>query len=80
MLSMIIAAALAGDAPATTIRIVGKVDRQVLVDALAAPERPRVAGEKPRYCVVDDVTRNGGGRRVCRSRQEWVSLGVNPLG
>lgn len=80
MMILTIAAALAATAtPATQVRLVGKVDRQILIDALAAPETPRAAGEGPRFCVVDDLTKKGAGRRVCRSRREWVRHGVYPL-
>ncbi len=55
------------------------VDARTLRAALEAPETPRRAGEGPRYCVVDDLKLSVRQGKVCRSRAEWIALGVRPV-
>jgi hypothetical protein len=52
------------------------MNQQMLHTALRAPERPVTKGTT--YCFLDDVTARGSVRKVCRSRQAWNRLGLDP--
>lgn len=62
------------------------VNPRILAEALSAPESERKPGEKSRYCVflserqlAVSGQRADADRRICRTRREWVALGVEPL-
>ena len=73
---MLMMAAAAASTPVPTVNEWGRdIDRRVLLDALRAPERASVG---TRYCFLDDMTRPGEVRRICRTRYEWNRLGLDP--
>ena len=76
MLMLMMTAAAAAGTPAPTVREWGRdMHYPTLLSALRAPERP---GKGMRYCFLDDMTRRGEVRRVCRTRDQWNRHGLNP--
>ena len=76
MLILMMAATAAAATPVPTVREWGgDIDRRVMRAALRAPER---AGKEKRYCFLDDITRPGEVRRVCRTRYDWNRHGLDP--
>lgn len=79
MLTMIIAAAAVTTQPFPAASVWGAyMDQRLLHAALRAPERPRT-GKGTLYCFIDDVTKPGATRQVCRSRRDWNRNGLDPI-
>lgn len=85
MLMMAMALTLAAGAVEDRAALRGEAARfgvgpSVLHRALTAPVR---AGDRrkatQRFCYADTVTAPGTARRVCRSREGWRRLGLEPL-
>lgn len=55
-------------------------DRQRVIDALRQPLSARMtSGKGPYYCFLDDISKKGEVRRVCRKRADWNRLGLEPV-
>ena len=55
-------------------------DRQRVIDALRTPISQQMTGAKgPYYCFLDDISKKGEVRRVCRKRADWNRLGLEPV-
>ena len=47
-------------------------DRQRVINALRTPISQQMTGAKgPYYCFIDDISKKGETRRVCRKRADW---------
>ncbi|MBB4617042.1 hypothetical protein [Sphingomonas abaci] len=55
-------------------------DREMVVNALRKPVSQQMTGAKgPYYCFIDDISKKGETRRVCRKRADWNRLGLEPV-
>lgn len=55
-------------------------DRQRVIDALRRPLSEQMTGAKgPYYCFIDDISKKGETRRICRKRADWNRLGLEPV-
>ena len=41
--------------------------------------RPRAEASRVKYCVMDETTGSRIARKICRTREEWLSEGFDPL-
>lgn len=55
------------------------VNPRVLATALAAPESGQSASKGPRFCALVDDRTTGERLTKCRTRSEWIALGVVPV-
>jgi hypothetical protein len=52
----------------------------MVIEALRQPVSARMTSAKgPYYCFLDDISKKGETRRVCRKRADWNRLGLEPV-
>lgn len=60
-----------------------QADQGSRAPAIAAPTQPGGATttrtKETRYCVIDNVTGSRIERKLCRTRQAWLSEGYDPV-
>ena len=54
-------------------------DPDATTRAKKSQEAPRATSKDTRYCIIDRITGSIIERKVCKTRDQWLAQGVDPL-